>query len=88
MTADIPNAFVETDIDQKLIEEMINLKIQGKSTDMLLELSPETYAKNVIFKGNNKILDVIMEKALCGMLPSSSLFYKNSGKDNESINRM
>ena len=48
MTADIPNAFVQTDIDKKKeIGERIIMKIRGPLVDLLLELSYDTYAKAI-----------------------------------------
>lgn len=85
MTADIPNAFVQTDIDKKEIGERIIMKIRGPLVDMLLELSYETYSSYVVYEGNNKVLYVMMEKALYGMLQSSLLYYKKFRKDIESI---
>jgi hypothetical protein len=85
MTADIPNAFVLTDIDEKKVGERIIMKIRGPLVDMLLELSPETYASYVVYEGNSKVLYVVMEKALYGMLQSSLLYYKKFRKDIESI---
>jgi hypothetical protein len=85
MTADIPNAFVQTDIDKKEIGERIIMKIRGPLVDMLLELSYETYASYVVFEGRSKVLYVAMEKALYGMLQSSLPYYKKFRKDIESI---
>lgn len=85
MTADIPNAFVQTDIEKKEIGQRIIMKIRGPLVDMLIELSPETYAAYVVYEGKNKVLYVIMEKALYGMLQSSLLYYKKFRKDIESI---
>ena len=64
MTADIPNAFVQTDVEQKEIGERIVMKIRGPLVDMLLELSSETYANYVVYEGKSKVLYVVMEKAL------------------------
>ena len=61
MTADIPNAFVETDIEEKEIGKQIIMKIRGPLVDMLLELSQE--AAFVVYEGNNKVLYVLMGKA-------------------------
>jgi hypothetical protein len=85
MTADIPNAFVQTDIDKKKVGERIIMKIRGPLVDMLLELSHETYAEYVVYEGKSKVLYVVMEKALYGMLQSSLLYYKKFRKDIESI---
>ena len=58
MTADIPNAFVQVDIDEKEKGERIIMKIRGLLVNMLTELSPETYEKYVVYEGNNKVLYV------------------------------
>jgi hypothetical protein len=85
MTADIPNAFVQVDIDEKEKGERIIMKIRGLLVNMLTELSPETYEKYVVYEGNNKVLYVMMIKALYCMLQSSLLYYKKFRKDIESI---
>ena len=87
MTADIPNAFVQTDIDKKnLVKgERIIMKIRGPLVDMLLELAPEVYEDYVVQEGNNRVLYMKTLKALYGMLQSSLLYYKKFRKDIESI---
>jgi hypothetical protein len=65
MTADIPNAFVQTKIDQD--EEKIIMKIRGPLVDMLLEIDEQTYKDYVTVEGNEKVLYVVMLKALYGM---------------------
>jgi hypothetical protein len=83
--ADIPNAFVQTKIEEKQIGEQIIMKICEPLVDMLLELSPETYAAYVVYEGINKVLYVVMEKALYGLLQSLLLYYKKFRKYIESI---
>ena len=56
MTADIPNAFVQVDIDEKEKGEQIVMKIKALLVNILMELSPETYEKYAVYKGHNKIL--------------------------------
>ena len=48
MTADIPNAFVQTDIDQS--DEKIIMNIGGELVDILVEVSPEIYSNYVVQK--------------------------------------
>ena len=85
MTADIPNAFVQTEIDQKDNEERIMLKIRGILVDMLVEISPETYQDYVINENGSKVLYLTVLKALYGMLKASMLYYKKFRTDIESI---
>ena len=85
MTADIPNAFVQTDIDPKEKGDRIIMKIRGALVDMLVDISPEVYKGFVSKENGTKVLYVEMLKALYGMLQSSLLYYKKFRKDIESI---
>ena len=85
MTADIPNAFVQVDIDEKEKGERIIMKIRGLLVNMLTELSPKTYEIYVVYERNNKVLYVRMIKALYGRLQSSLFYYKKFRKEIESI---
>jgi hypothetical protein len=87
MTADIPNAFVQTDVDEKnqVKGDRIIMKIRGPLVDMLLEIAPEVYEGYSTYKGKTKVLYVKMLKAIYGMLQSSLLYYKKFRKDIESI---
>jgi hypothetical protein len=87
MTADIPNAFVQTSLGEKPVGERITMKIRGPLVDMLIEMSPETYSEYVVYEGpkRSKVLYVLMIMALYGMLQSSLLYYKKFRKDIESI---
>lgn len=55
MAADIPNAFVQTEIDTKVIGHRIGMKILEPLVDMLVKLSPETYAAFAVYEGNSKV---------------------------------
>jgi hypothetical protein len=79
MTVDIPNAFVQTDIETNNGERII-MKIKGQLVDMLVTLDPETYADYVTQEGNGQVLYVQVLKALYGMLQLSLLFYKKTQK--------
>ena len=83
MTVDIPNAFIQTDIEEG---DRIIMKIRGPLVDMLVEMDPETYKTFVVFDNSgSKILYVQVLKAIYGMLQSSMLFYKKLCKDLQSI---
>ena len=84
MTADIPNAFVQTEMVQTGNERVV-MKIKGYLVDMLLELAEEVYKDFVVYENNIKVLYVEVLKALYGMLQASLLFYKKLKKDLESI---
>jgi hypothetical protein len=90
MTADIPNAFVQTDIDDQnqVKGNRIIMKIRGPLVDMLCEIAPEIYEPFVVFEGRDKKVKVLylrMLRAIYGMLQSSLLYYKKFRKDIESI---
>jgi hypothetical protein len=85
MVADVPNAFVQTSIEDKSKGERVIMKIRGPLVDMLLNLDEEKYLPFVLHEGNNKILFVVMQKALYGMLQSALLYYKKFKKDIEQI---
>jgi hypothetical protein len=80
MTVDIPNAFIQTDIESTKSERVI-MKIKGALVDMLVQLDAAIYKDYVILEGNNKVLYVEVLKAIYGMLQSSLLFYKKLRKD-------
>jgi hypothetical protein len=83
MTADIPNAFVQTEVDPE--DGIILMKIRGAMVDYLLEIDNQRYRDYVTVEDNKKILYVRMVKALYGMLKSSLLYYKKFRKDIEEI---
>ena len=66
MTADIPNTFVQTDVDEKnhVKGEHIIMKIRGPLVDMLLEIAPEVYNDYWTYEGKTKVLYVKMLKAI------------------------
>jgi hypothetical protein len=61
------------------------MKIQGTLVGMLLELNYEKYSPFVLNEGRNKVLYVVMSKALHGMLQSALWFYTKFKKDIEQI---
>ena len=83
--ADIPNAFVQTDINKKERGERIIMKIRGPLVDMLIKVSPETFADYVVYERGSNVLFVQIDKALYGMVESLLLYYRKFRKDIESI---
>jgi len=84
-TVDIPNAFIQTDVENNDDGSRVIMKIRGPLVDMLVELDPETYGEYVRIEGGNKVIYVHVLKAIYGMLKSAMLFYKKLRKDLESI---
>jgi Reverse transcriptase (RNA-dependent DNA polymerase) len=83
MTVDIPNAFVQTEIENK--DERVMMKIKGQLAEMLVKIEPEVYENYLIEEDNEKVIYVQVLKALYGMLQASLLFYKKLRKDLEEI---
>jgi hypothetical protein len=83
LTVDIPNAFVQTDLDIK--KEQVIRKIRGILLDMLVDVNPKCYCNYVVYERKNKVLYVQMLKALYGMIQSALLFYKKFRIDVEQI---
>lgn len=83
MTLDIPNAFVQTPVPQD--GDKIIMKIQGALVNILCAICPEIYEPYVTYEGKQKVLYVLILKALYGMMVASILYYKKCWKDIESI---
>jgi hypothetical protein len=85
MTADIPNAFVQTEINDKEMGYRVIMKIRGPLVDILLEIDSNIYSPHVVYEGRSKVLYVKMNMALYGLIISSLLYYKKFKRDIESI---
>jgi hypothetical protein len=77
MTVDVPNAFVQTDVNTNK-DERIKLKSNGPLVDMLVAMDPEKYADFVVYEVNIPVLYVEALKALYGMLESSLIFLQEA----------
>ena len=84
MTIDIPNAFIQTDMESTGDERVV-MKVTGTLVDMLVDMAPEVYRDHVTHEGNTKVLYMEVLKAIYGMLQSSVLFYKKLKKDVQEI---
>jgi hypothetical protein len=84
MSADLPHAFIQTDMDYNGTERMM-MKIRGPLVDMLIALDSELYSEYVVYEREEKVIYVILLKALYGTLVAALLFYKKLKKDLESI---
>lgn len=83
MSADIPNAFVQTEMETNGKDRVI-MKIRGVLVDMLVALNPELYQPFVVIEEGEKVLYVELLKALYGTLQAAIFFYKKFRKDLES----
>ena len=85
LMANIPNAFVQTNIKNEKGQDRITMKIKGPLIHILVEIIPETYTNYITEENVQRLLYIMMQKALYGMLVSTVLFYKELIKDREGI---
>ena len=85
MSADIPNAFIQTRMRDKVKDERIIMKVQGDVVEFLLKIAPQTYAGYVVYERSKKTLYLVVLSAIYGMLEASMLFYKKLRGDLEAI---
>ena len=86
MTADVPNAFIQTAMPEpKEGEERVMMKITGVLVDLLVQMAPEIYGPYVVFENGRKVLYVQVLQALYGMLVAALLWYKQFRGDLEEI---
>ena len=83
MSADVPNAFIQTEMPQG--EERVMMKITGVLVDMLTQLDPKLYGPYVVYENGRKVLYVQVLRAIYGMLTASLLWYLKFRKDLEGI---
>ena len=77
MVLGVPNAFVQTNIPPKKYgEERVIMKIKGALVDIILELDSETYSKHVVSENLNKVVYVVVFRAIYGILVAALLLYK------------
>jgi Reverse transcriptase (RNA-dependent DNA polymerase) len=74
MTIDIPNAFIQTKVENPTDRALI--KIKGLLVDVLLEIAPEVYGKYVhTDKKGNKVLIAECMNAIYGTMIAGLLYY-------------
>ena len=74
-TCDIPNAFVQTHVEEKDIDgNQTNMKIWRVCVDILCEIDP-IYRDYMATEGNQKVLYVHITQAIYRMVVSAMLFY-------------
>ena len=83
-TVDIPNAFVQTDLDLRNKDgskKKVIMKITGKLADILIQTAPELYGSYAVKERGTIVIYVEILKALYGLLLVAVLFYKKLLKD-------
>jgi hypothetical protein len=80
-TCDIPNAFIQTDVEEKDKDgNRTIMKIRGELVNILCLLD-NSYKQYVVTENRQQVLYVHVLKAIYDMLLSSLLFYKKLAKD-------
>ena len=80
--ADIPNAFVQTDLIKNEEAVEIIMVIRGKLADFLVEIAPEVYGPVATKdKKGNTVIYVYLLKALYGLMEAALMFYQKLIKD-------
>jgi hypothetical protein len=84
MTCNIPNAFIQAYLPKKEPgEDRVMMKITGVLVDMLVDINPESYRRDIVLENRKKVLYVEVLKAIYGMLAAALLWYKTFRKDLE-----
>ena len=77
MTGDIPNAFIQANLDPVCDGEACTImKIRGVLVDLLVRVAPEIYGPFVVLEKGKRVLYLEVMKALYGMLRAALLWYK------------
>jgi hypothetical protein len=70
-TADVPGAFMQTDID-----EDVYIRMSGPLAKLLTKVDPEKYSSFVVQEGGTEVLYAKLNKALYGTLQAALLFWE------------
>ena len=85
MTADIPNAFVQTPMPKANIGDRVIMKVTGSLVRLLVELDTKKFESFVVVENRKPVLYLEVNKAIYGMLVAALLWHKKFRKDLESI---
>ncbi len=78
---DIPNAFVQTVVDEEDAEHYVIIHIRRPLVDIVVSTAPNVYSPYVsINKNGQKMLIVECLKAIHGMMVAALLYYKKFAK--------
>ena len=56
ITADIPNALIQTSINEEKSSDRETMKIRGHLIDILNKISPEIYGEYIAIEGNQRVI--------------------------------
>jgi hypothetical protein len=86
MTADTPNAFIQTLMPElEKAQERVIMKLKGAVLEILVELAPDLYGPYVVLEDGKRVLYLQVLRALYGMLVAALLWYQQFREDLESV---
>lgn len=85
MMVDIPNAFIQMEMEIEPGKDRVIMKIMGALVDILLQNAPDVYSGYVVYENGKKVLYVEVSQAIYGMLVAALLFYRKFKGDLEEI---
>ena len=74
MTLDIPNAFIQADMPEQEKGKRVIMKLRGRLVDWLIQLDPLSYESKVVYEKGIKVIYLVVEKAIYGMLAASLIW--------------
>ena len=82
-SADIPNAFIQTKVENDKNGDRVVMKVRGELVGILIELDTQLYSPYVTYEKGQPVIYLHVLKAIYGMLTSAMLFYQKLRKDLE-----
>ena len=76
MAGDVPNAFIQAEMIMEDGKERIIMKIMGPLVDVLLEIKRDMYQNYVVYERGEKVIYVVVLRAIHGMLEAALTWYK------------
>ena len=83
MSLDIPNAYIQACVPKQPKGNRVVMKVRGQLVDWLVELDPASYLPFVVYERGVKVLYLLVEKAIYGMLEADLLWYRKLRSDLE-----
>ena len=80
-TIDIPNAFIQTDMDN----DHTYMKVRGPIAELLCEVDPELYKPFLYYENNKPVIYLRVLKAIYGTLRGALLYYQRFRADIEKL---
>jgi hypothetical protein len=72
MTADVPGAFMQVDVD-----EIVHVRLVGALAELLAKVDPKLYTTYLGYEGGQPVMYVQLQKALYGTVTAAMLFWKD-----------